>query len=203
MSKIGILGGTFDPFHNGHLELAKRAYSDFGLDKILVMVSKNPPHKKNKIVSDVTHRTNMVKIAIKDYSYMEFSDFELKRDGYIYTADTLTLLCNENPNTEYYFIIGGDSLKDFHKWYHPEIVLEKAVILAAMRPDVSKDEYSIAKDNLYSMYKESNPDIRELLMEEIDISSSQIRKEFYQKDFSNMMNLDVMKYISDNRLYLW
>src|SRR5574344_2351720 len=98
MSNIGILGGTFDPIHNGHIMLAKEAYEQFLLDKIWVMVSKNPPHKSGKKVSDSIKRSEMVKLAIKNYPYMEFSDFELKREGYIYTSDTLTLLKQIYPN---------------------------------------------------------------------------------------------------------
>ena len=78
--KIGILGGTFNPIHNAHLQLAKAAYNQYGLEKVLLMVSPNPPHKAGQNILDVKHRNNMVKLAIEEYDYLEFSDFEQQRE---------------------------------------------------------------------------------------------------------------------------
>ena len=115
-NKIGILGGTFNPIHNGHLMLAKEAYEQHNLDKVWIMVSPNPPHKAGTTIVDVTDRNNMVKAAIEPYDFMEFSDYEQRRVGFIYTAETLTLLKKDYPENEYYFIIGGDSLENIEKW---------------------------------------------------------------------------------------
>lgn len=191
--KIGILGGTFNPIHNGHIELAKAAYEQFLLDKVLFMVSPNPPHKAGQNITDVSHRNNMVKMAIESYEYFEFSDFEQNRDGYIYTADTLTLLKRNFPDNEYYFIVGGDSLDNIEKWYHPEIVLGNCVLLAAGRDEIY-DEVLIKRiEELNIKYK---ADIRMVKMKQMDVSSTDIR----QGESSDIPSC-VYEYINENKLY--
>ena len=134
MAKIGILGGTFDPVHNGHLALGKQAYEQFKLDEIWFMPSGHPPHKKSRLVTQGKEREDMVKLAIASVPYFVYSDFELKREGNTYTAQTLTLLREAYPQHEFYFIIGADSLYEIEQWYHPELVIKQAVLLAAARP---------------------------------------------------------------------
>ena len=134
MAKIGILGGTFDPVHNGHLALGKQAYEQFKLDEIWFMLSGHPPHKKGRLVTEGKEREDMVKLAIASVPYFVYSDFELKREGNTYTAQTLTLLREAYPQHEFYFIIGADSLYEIEQWYHPELVIKQAVLLAAARP---------------------------------------------------------------------
>lgn len=203
MSNIGILGGTFDPVHNGHIELAVRAYEEFKLDKVLLMVSKKPPHKKDRIITDDLHRINMVKLAVKKFSFMEFSDFEMQRDGYIYTADTLTLLKEKNKTDNYFFIVGGDSIRDFDKWYHPEIILSNATVIAATRNEINSDIYDNIINKLLEKYCFVNPDIRKLKINPVDISSSDIRNNFYSDNHvQKYLDSAVVKYIIDNKLYI-
>ena len=122
MARIGILGGTFDPIHNGHLRLGKRAYEEFELESIWFMPSGVPPHKKDHRITEGKMRRDMVKLAIADTPCFLYSDFELKRKGDTYTAQTLTLLHRERPEDEFYFIIGADSLYEIEHWYHPELL---------------------------------------------------------------------------------
>lgn len=133
MEKVGIMGGTFNPIHISHLLIADRAYAYLGLDKVLFMPSKLPPHKAVNELAAEKDRVEMIKEAIKDHPNFEFSDFELKRDGLTYTADTLTLLKKQNPDTRYYFIIGGDSIEYFDKWNNPQKILENCVLVCAPR----------------------------------------------------------------------
>lgn len=191
--KIGILGGTFNPIHNGHLELAKAAYEQYSLDKVLIMVSPNPPHKAGQEIVPVSHRNNMVRLAIKPYDYFEFSDFEQKRDGYIYTAETLTLLKKEFPMNDYYFIVGGDSLENIEKWYHPEIVLANCVLLAAGRDELFNEALSQRIDEIN---KKFNADVRMVKLRRVDVSSTDIRA----GSFDNVPEA-VLNYIKENRLY--
>ena len=191
--KIGILGGTFNPIHLALLELAKAAYEQYGLEKVLIMVSPNPPHKAGKVIADVSHRNTMVKLAIEPYEYMEFSDFEQKRDGYIYTAETLTLLKKEYPEYEYYFVIGGDSLANIEKWYHPEVVLANCILLAAGRDEIFDTALINRIDELNEKYK---ADIRMIKMQPMDVSSTEIRA----GDFDDIPE-SVRKYIDENQLY--
>ncbi len=198
--KIGILGGTFNPIHNAHISLGKAAYKQFSLDKILVIVSKTPPHKSNTDILDATVRSEMVKLAIEKYDFMEYSDFELQRTGYIYTSDTLTLLTEQNPETEYYFILGGDSLEHIKNWHKPEIILQKAVILASGRNSLQGKKL----DNQIFCLKQIFPkaDIRKVILEDISYSSTEIRNLVRQnRDISSMVNERVYKYIKEHKLY--
>ena len=191
--KIGILGGTFNHIHNGHLELAKAAYEQYSLDKVLIMVSPNPPHKAGQEIVSVSHRNNMVRLAIKPYDHFEFSDFEQKREGYIYTAETLTLLKKEFPMNDYYFIVGGDSLANIEKWYHPEIVLANCVLLAAGRDELFDEALS---GRIEEINKKYDADVRMVKLRKIDVSSTEIRA----GSFDNVP-VAVLDYIKENGLY--
>ena len=133
MARIGIMGGTFDPIHNGHILISKQAYEEYHLDEIWFMPSGQPPHKKDHPVTDAKTRCAMTRLAIADYPYFAFSDFEVSREGDTYTAQTLKLLKERYPEHIFYFIIGADSLFDIEKWYHPEEVMSAVTLLVAGR----------------------------------------------------------------------
>ena len=111
---VGIMGGTFNPVHNGHIAIAKAAHEQFNIPYILVMPSYSPAYKDNSNIVSATHRCNMVSLAIKDYDYMELSTLEIERGGRTYTADTLRLL--KDDYDKIYFIIGADSLFTLNTW---------------------------------------------------------------------------------------
>jgi nicotinate-nucleotide adenylyltransferase len=199
-NKIGILGGTFNPIHNGHIALGIAAYEQFALDKVWVMVSKTPPHKSGLAIPSAQIRADMVKLAVAEIPFMEFSDFELQREGYIYTAETLTMLSEIYPETEFYFIIGGDSLDEFEHWYHPEIILSKAVILASGRNALQNEKLDLRIKELKQIF--SSADIRKISLPEIPYSSTQIRKlAAMHKDISVMVNENVAGYIKEYHIY--
>ena len=200
-NRIGIMGGTFNPIHNGHIMLANEAYEQYSLDKVWIMVSPMPPHKKELDIIDAFHRGNMARLASDEYpDRFEFSDYELKRSGYIYTADTLTMLCEEHPESEFYFIIGGDSLKNFEHWYKPDIILKKAVILAAIR-----DHYDIenVKSQIEYLTLRYDADIRLLKTVNVEVSSTMLRKMVSEgKKIDDFVPYSVAQYIYENKLYL-
>ena len=199
MKKVGILGGTFDPIHLGHLIIAENAYDECGLENVLVMPSGQPPHKKNNTISDEKHRSTMVKLAIAGNKHLQYSDFELEREGYIYTADTLRLLCSENPDTHYYFILGEDSLLDIEKWYEPANIMELCTIVVTHRNDGDDTVLNKHIDYLKCKYK---ADIIKIDVPLIDISSTDIRERVSKgRTIRYFVNSEVENYIYKNNLY--
>lgn len=205
MALIGIMGGTFNPIHLGHVNLAKAAYEQFKLDKVIFIPAGDPPHKKEQSVITGKHRMNMVNIAIRDYAYFEASDIEINREGYSYTYLTLKSLTEQNTQDKYYFIIGADSLFNLEKWYKPEEILQMCVMLVAVRNDIPQKEFL---DKIEYFNKKFNADIRPLETPMYHISSSEIRNAFSDNkiDFSdniqlNLLDDNVVEYIIENELY--
>lgn len=198
--QVGILGGTFDPIHYAHLILAEHAWEQFHLDTVLLMPNAEPPHKENKEITPAFHRSRMVQLAIEDNSHLKLSDFELEREGPTYTADTISLLCREHPECEYYFILGADSLFYIDKWYHPEQILENVTIIAAVRGDAQRKDLQKQIAVLNERCPSSHIEI--LDTPHIEISSTMIRENIRQgKTIKYYVPKDVEKYIYQQKLY--
>ncbi len=173
MRRIGIMGGTFDPIHIGHLILAERAASLFGLEKVLIMPSGNPPHKKDRQgrASD-DQRYRMTAAAIADNPHFELSDYEMHEEGYTYTYRTLEELTEANPDCEYYFIMGADSLFYFDKWMEPARIAAHCVLVVATRDHVDDEALDRQIDFISRLF---NARIEKLDTPNIDISSHVLR----------------------------
>ena len=128
---------TFNPIHYGHLHLAQEAQKQISLDKVLFMPSGNSYMKKN--VLDTKKRVEMTALAIKQYSRFELSLIEAQKTGNTYTCETLQYLTRINPNTQYYFIIGADSLFQIEQWKSPEQIFQFAILICAIRDDYDFD----------------------------------------------------------------
>ena len=172
MRKVGIMGGTFDPIHIGHLILGENAYLQFGLDKVVFMPSGNPPHKKDREGGTDLQRMDMVKLAIASNTHFEISDIEMNEEGYTYTYRTLERLVKEHPDTEYYFIIGADSLFYFDSWKNPQRIADACTLVVATRNHTSDEKLD---EKIEFVRKLFNAKIEKLDTENIDCSSSQIR----------------------------
>lgn len=120
LKKIGIMGGTFNPIHIGHLIIAEKAREQFGLDHVLFMPSGMPYMKDCREVLPGKTRTKMTELAIQSNLFFAISTIEVEREGRTYTYETLEYLRTQNPDTEYYFILGADSLWKIEEWKHPE-----------------------------------------------------------------------------------
>ena len=198
MKKIGILGGTLDPIHNGHMSMAKCAREQLSLDKIIIMPTPNPPHKNAKNISDANIRLFMVKIAIENIDYLEYSDFEMKREGIIYTSDTLELFIKENPDSEIFFIMGADSLLAIETWHKPEKIFEQCKVVVVDR-DNSDEKINKQISYLQDKY---DAQIIYLNMPMVDISSTNIKKRIKNNEsINNLVPKKVEKYILQNKLY--
>lgn len=200
MKKIGIMGGTFNPIHIGHLLLAEHAYEQIGLDQVLFMPSKNPPHKrKHDLVSDV-HRMNMVQLAIQDNPNFMLSKLELEREGLTFTADTLSVMMKENNDTNYYFIVGADSFFMMQNWKDPQIIFDLSTIVVAGRDHV--EEERLEKQSEY-LRKNFGASILLLRMPTIQISSLNIRERIVEKQtLRYYVPKDVISYIKQHQLYI-
>lgn len=197
MDRIGILGGTFNPIHIGHLILAENAYEQYGLDKVWIMPSGMPPHKSDLDVVSAEVRSAMVKLSIAGNRHLKYSGFELERSGYIYTVETLKLLKDKYPDTEFNFIIGEDSLDTFDKWRMPEEIVKLTKILVAIR---SNEQNITEKVNKFNDVFKCDAGI--LNTPFIDISSGNIRKRIATgKSIKYMVTADVERYIYNNGLY--
>lgn len=197
--RICIMGGTFNPFHNGHLQLAKQAHEQFSLPKILVMPSGIPAHKAHSDLTSSQHRCNMVLAAISAYSYMELSTMEVEREGSTYTSDTLRELKQQNPDCIIYFIIGADSLFNLPKWHEPEYVMANCILLAANRNSYSQTELTEQKHFLETKY---NAHIDFLSIPELPFSSTDIRESLKNgRSIAGMVPKPVETYIYNNHLY--
>lgn len=173
MKKIGIMGGTFNPVHMGHLILAETAYEEYGLDSIWFMPSKKPPHKiANTIISD-HYRRDMTALAIENNEHFELSSIELEREGDTFTIDTMLELKKRYPTYEFYFIIGGDSLFQFETWKDTDKLVRLTQIIAASRYHIDEKEIRAQMEYLNRTY---SCNIKGLSMPAVDISAKMIRE---------------------------
>lgn len=202
--KKGILGGTFNPIHNAHLELAKAAKEQFDLDMLIFMPSKKPAYKSNKDIISEEHRLNMCQLAA-DYlggakkGYFA-SDFEYKREGNTYTYETLTLLKDADPDDEIYFIIGADSLINFTTWKKPEEIIKRCTLLVAGRDGISNRNLKHLARRISRKYKR---DIYVIDFKQMDISSTMLRESMADKstEESAYFPEPIYDYIKKNQLY--
>lgn len=201
MERIGIMGGTFDPIHLGHLMLGRQAYEEYKLDAVWYMPSKIPPHKKDHQITSAKDRWAMAEAAIRPYPFFLLSDFELKRTGgNTYTADTLRLLKEEYPETEFYFIVGADSMLDIEKWYHPEYVLKAVTFLAADR-ECEEQRQSLDAQIAY-LTEKYDARIFRLHCIEMDVASAEIRERIASgESVDDLIPPEVFSYIQTHGLY--
>lgn len=198
MHKVGIFGGTLDPIHMGHLIIAQSAMQALSLEKVVFMPSGNPPHKNTMNITDAYKRLEMVKYAIDNNDNFMYSDFELKRDGIIYTSDTLKLLKDKYKDIELYFIMGADSLLAIETWHEPENIFRLCNIVVADR-DLLNLELIRKIQYLKQKY---DAEIFHIESPLIDISSSYIRECIKSgKSIRYLVHDNVAKYIYENGIY--
>lgn len=188
-SKIGILGGTFDPVHNGHLITAQYVLEKRNLDKIIFIPCYISPHKTELISSSAEHRLNMVKLAIDKIPYFDYSDYELKTEGVSYSYNTLLYLSEKYESLE--LIIGYDNLLVFDKWYQPDEIIRLASLVVMKR----KTDIEEKRNRFFE---------KAVLLDTptIEISSTDIRERVKNNlpiDF--LVPESVKKYINETNLY--
>ncbi len=198
--KIGILGGTFDPFHKGHFMLAKTAYEQFDLDEVWIMPNGNPPHKRNIEQTDYEIRCEMIRLSIAAAPYMVLCDYEGSEDSYHFTYQTLGEFKKLYPEDEFYFIIGADSLRDFPTWREPGKIAKLCTLLVACR-----DESGIKELKAKIAEMEARYEAKCLIMNspKVDAASSEIRVMVSEgNDVSDYVGTEVWNYIKREKLYV-
>lgn len=196
--RIGIMGGTFNPIHIGHLMLAEHAYEEFSLDEVIFLPSARPPHKEEPILSD-TDRKEMIQLAIGDNPHFSFSALEYEREGTTYTVDTMRELAKRYPKDTFYFIIGADSFFALESWHNPKYLLQQTRFVVATRDGCKREELEIHKNKLEEQYQAK---ILFLNSPNIGISSSVIRKRVLEgKSITYYVPGTVEEYINSHNLY--
>ena len=170
--RVGILGGTFDPIHGGHLMTAEAVRDEYHLDKVIFIPAAVPPHKQNQDVTEAMHRYVMTVLATCSNPNFEVSDIEMNRPGPSYTIDTIReLLERFGEDTEFYFITGADAIQEIHTWDRIEELLEMCHFIGASRqgclPDVNQIKASFGELGKRKIHRLETP--------ELEISSTDIR----------------------------
>lgn len=199
MKKTGIMGGTFNPIHFGHLAIAQKAWKQFTLDKVLFLPCGVPYMKDLKEVLPAKIRCEMTRLAIEDIPFFELSMIEAQKETNTYTCETIAALKKNDSETEYYFIVGADSLWDIEKWKSPDYIFQNCHILAARRDD--KSQTDMEKQITYLKGK-FGADISLLEVDPMDISSSMIRNRVRNNlSIHDLVPETVETYIYSHKLY--
>ena len=185
--RVGILGGSFNPVHYAHLMMIDQVHHQLGLDEVYLMPTNIPPHKEGKQTLDSKHRVAMLELAVAEFSHIGIETIELERQEKSYTFDTIKELTIRHPDTDYYFIIGGDMVEDLTNWYRIDELNQMVQFVGVHRPG-----YEV--ESAYPLIWVEVP--------QMDISSTVIRQNVATDCSINfMLPLPVIKYIKEEGLY--
>ena len=214
MKKIGIMGGTFNPIHLGHIEIAKAAYEQYKLDEVWFMPNHIPGYKPGIGVVSGEHRLKMASLAIDGYDHFAVSDFELLREGKTYSYETFTKLKEIYPDCYFFFIMGADSLFYFDKWVKPEVILRHTDVLVASRDNNGVGEIIEKIKEMDTNFGKGHFSV--IKCNNVDCSSSRLREYIYKTAHpEGVNNMDYIKeyicrylpggvyeYIKEKELYI-
>ena len=197
---IGILGGTFDPVHNGHLIVADVARAQLNLNEVLFIPAGQPWLKLERIITPAEHRLHMLRLALDDTPYFSISEIEIERSGPTYTVDTITALKEQlNAEEELFFILGQDNLMQLPQWHEASNLIELCYLVAAPRPGVKKPDLKALEAAIPGVTQ------RVMLMKQpqVDINATDIRERVARGlSVRHLVPEPVNRYIKENRLYV-
>jgi nicotinate-nucleotide adenylyltransferase len=197
MKKIGIIGGTFNPIHLAHLYIAYEAKCQLNLDKVIFMPAGSPPHKKNEDILEAPLRYKMVLEAIKKYEDFEISNYEIEKEGFSYTYETLENFKSEDNIL--YFITGADCLINIEKWKNPDRIFKTSKLVVFNRPGYDKESLKLQKNEIEKKY---NTSINFLDIMDLEISSTMIRDRIKDgKKIDFFIPKEVLDFIRKNNIY--
>ena len=199
MAGFGILGGTFDPIHFGHLVLAEKSREACGLDKVIFVPASIPPHKIGEVSTLAEDRLTMVRLAIQDHPQFQVSAVEIERLGPSYSIDTIRELKRQGHGDEAFLIMGFDSLLELYSWKNYEQILKEAKIITAFRPGYPVLQYAEEWPQFLQPY---HSQIKVLEAPLLDISATWLRVEMmYSRSIRYLVPDAVRDYIYQKRLY--
>lgn len=197
MPEIGLMGGSFNPIHCGHVALARAALESGRVERVLFLPTGNPPHKKEGL-ADKFDRLRMVELAVEHEAGMAVCREEIDRDGVIYTVDTLAALKRKMPDCTLTYLIGADTLRALGTWRRVETVIERCKFLVMMREGETREEVI----RLAGLWTQRGAQIDFLDARKMDISSTQIREQIQKGlPFERLVLQAVADYIHEHGLY--
>jgi len=199
--KIGILGGSFNPIHNGHLTLAEGVRDALGLERVLFIPARVPPHKADRELTDATHRAAMVRHAVYTNPRFVMSDIELQREGPSFTIDTVREFRRTHPDDEFYFIIGADTVSELPMWKDIEDLGKLCTIVVGARPSSSDALFGDVEGQLSGELLRS---LKEHYVQTplVEISSTDIRQRVREgRTIRHFVPQAVLDYLRTHSLY--
>ena len=198
MKKMGLFGGSFDPIHQGHIDMALRLIDKLGLDGVLLMPTFVPPHKIRESMAAAEHRLAMCRLAAGDHPQLQVSDLELQRQGASFTVDTLSALCEQYPDTRWYLITGADMFTTLRTWHRFEDVARMAVLCTVPREGTDTAylrEYVAALENDGIRCYVDDRSV-------LEVSSTEIRRRIATGESTHgLLPAAVAEYIRTHQLY--
>lgn len=196
--RIGIFGGTFDPPHLGHLILASEALDQLALDKVVWLVTADPPHKQDQFISPVTDRISLVRAALKGNPSFEISRVEIDRPGPHYALDTVKILKKQFARVELIYLIGADSLRDLPTWHKPQELIDQVDGLGVMR----RHDTDLDLPELTARFPKLTEKLAFIETPLVEISSRQIRERASQnRPYRYFVPYAVFEIIEKRQLY--
>ncbi|MBQ3334149.1 MAG: nicotinate-nucleotide adenylyltransferase [Eubacteriaceae bacterium] len=197
--KIGIMGGSFNPIHIGHLHLAESARIEFGLDLVIFVPTGDNPFKHKNDGIDREHRYRMVELAIASNPYFAATRIEIERYGNSYTIDTVRDLKSRLPEDDLFLITGADIVFELPKWREAEELMQSVAFISAYRPGYPKRKFD---RQIKTLQKKYGARIYKLLSSEMDVASTDIRKRLSNnQSIRYLIPENVEAYIRENHLY--
>ncbi len=199
--RIGLFGGSFNPIHTGHLVMAQDAAVAHGLARVIFIPAFLPPHKLTQTLVTPEHRMDMVRLALSDCESWEMSDVEIRRGGVSYSIDTVRHFMADFPDTEIYFIIGGDTLPELHTWKDIDTLLGLCRFITMVRPGfdpetLRKMDLKLPKHHIEELIN------RVTIGHVIGISSTDVRMHVAKNEpIRYLVPESVERYIRENQLY--
>ncbi len=198
MQKIAVLGGTFNPIHNGHIRLALSCHKELGFDKILVVPTNVPPHKETSDLCSNRDRLEMCRLAVKGMPVFEVTDLEYRLGGRSYTVNTLRALRKEYPKARFYLLVGSDMFFTFRQWRSYRDILSGCTLVGASR---NFEEHQKMQEMSASFQREGFDTV--VIENDVYVlSSTELRRLMQEyKDISAYVNADVLQYIREHSLF--